>query len=332
MSYMWREYVSVADRRAQAKKEMDKLRKKGKKIEPVEIGGRLIAKEFWGKKWCNHLDSFADHANRLPRGRTYARNGSISHLEVQKGRVEAIVSGSELYEISINVSALSSDKWKTIKKRCSLEIGSLLEILQGKLSDSVMETVANHKEGLFPNTQDMKFNCSCPDSARMCKHIAAVLYGIGHRLDTRPELLFLLRSVDPSELIGRELKVETVASKDQLETGELADIFGIDFEEGPNPIVSPKLAAKKVEQPEPINLVKKKVTSPKARKAFTLDLENLKGNELSKYRTKIGLSVQEFATALEVTPASIYRWEKNLGVLNLQASSKEALKRLLKGH
>lgn len=331
MGYMWGEYVPVATRRLKAKKEMDKLRKKGKKIEPVEIEGRLIARKFWGKKWCEHLESFADYDNRLPRGRTYARNGSISHLSIQKGCVEAIVSGSSLYEISISIQALSRDKWEAIKKSCTNQIGSILEILQGKLSDSVMKIVADHKQGLFPTTQEMKFKCSCPDSARMCKHIAAVLYGVGNRLDSRPELLFLLRALDPSELVSEKFKVETITSNDQLESEELADLFGIDFEDVPEQSVSPTKSAKKGAGSEKISSTEKAPKAPKkTKKALTLDLNNLKGRDLFNYRVKKGLCVSEFATALGVTPASIYRWEKSLEVLKLQASSKEALSNLLK--
>ena len=315
---MWGEYVSVGARRAQAKKEMEKLRKKGHIIEPVEIEGRSIAKKFWGKKWCDHLESFADYENRLPRGRTYARNGSISHLSVQKGTVEAIVSGSNLYKISVKIKTLCSDKWETIKKQCSDQIGSILEILQGKLSDHVMKVVADQKEGLFPDTTEMEFDCSCPDWAGMCKHVAAVLYGIGNRLDSRPELLFILRGVDPSELVSAQLKVDTATATGQLEDVELADIFGIDLEDASEKTVSPKPSAQKVGKPE----------KPKLTKSL-LNLNNLRGNDLLKYRTKLGFNVTEFANTLGVTSASIYRWERSLDVIKLQAKSKNALTRLL---
>lgn len=254
---MWGEYVPVSTRRAQAKKKIEKLKKKGQKIEPVEIEGRLIAKKFWGRKWCDHLESFADYENRLPRGRTYARNGSISHLNIQEGYIEAIVSGSSLYKISVKIKTLCSDKWETIKKRCSDQIGSILEILQGKLSDYVMQVVADHKEGLFPNTEEMEFDCSCPDWAGMCKHIAAVLYGVGNRLDSKPEFLFILRGVDPSELVRTQLKVDAMTSTDQLENAELADIFGIDLEDASGKTVSPKLSAKKIKKSEQIKPTKR---------------------------------------------------------------------------
>ncbi|MFW6005625.1 MAG: hypothetical protein ACOCPN_04015, partial [Desulfonatronovibrionaceae bacterium] len=172
-------YVPVAQRRAMARREMEKLRKKGKNICPVEIEGRVIARSFWGKGWCEHLESFSDFANRLPRGRTYARNGSVCHLELKPGTIKAYVSGSELYNVSIKIKKLSKTKWQSIKKECSGRIGSMLELLQGKLSEEVMKIVSHTKKGLFPLPEAISLGCSCPDWAVMCKHVAAVLYGVG---------------------------------------------------------------------------------------------------------------------------------------------------------
>ena len=188
----WRPYVSVAERRRRAAKKMDALRKKGVDVQPVVIEGRKIAKSFWGEAWCGHLESFSDFENRLPRGRSYVRNGSVCHLAVAKGRIEAKVSGSELYNVKVAVKTLPGKQWSAIKRRCSGQIGSLLELLQGRLSDHVMAVVTDRQDGLFPAPKEISFECSCPDWAVMCKHVAAVLYGVGARLDARPELLFLL--------------------------------------------------------------------------------------------------------------------------------------------
>ncbi|MEK6236755.1 MAG: hypothetical protein N2C14_18775, partial [Planctomycetales bacterium] len=117
--YGWRPYVSVAQRRHSAQKQMDKLRKKGVNIQPVEIEGRKIAKTIWGQAWCDHLESFSDYANRLPRGRTYARNGSVCHLAITKGKIDAKVSGSELYNVKVKIDTLSTRRWNEIKNHCS---------------------------------------------------------------------------------------------------------------------------------------------------------------------------------------------------------------------
>lgn len=230
--YDWRPYVPVARRRAKAKKQMDTLRKKGQAIEPVEIEGRAIAKTFWGRAWCDHLELFSDYANRLPRGRTYVRNGSVCHLAIMKGRIEAIVSGSELYEVTIKIRPLKAAAWETIKSRCAGKIGSMLELLQGKLSEHVMGVVTNPKEGLMPQMGEMELDCSCPDWADMCKHVAAVLYGVGSRLDHQPELLFTLRGVRAEELIATEIRLPAAGGAEAVIADDrLADVFGIELEE-----------------------------------------------------------------------------------------------------
>ncbi|MBL4868731.1 MAG: hypothetical protein JKY67_20400, partial [Pseudomonadales bacterium] len=129
-------YVSVAKRREKAKRAMDKLRKKGAIIRPIEIEGRAIATTFWGKAWCSHLESFSDYSNRLPRGRTYARNGSVCHLNVEQGVIEGIVSGSALYNIKVEIKPLAKSKWRKLQEKCAGEIGSLLELLQGRISSN----------------------------------------------------------------------------------------------------------------------------------------------------------------------------------------------------
>ena len=227
----WRRYVPVAARRAKARREMNKLRKKGKDIQPVEIEGRTIARSFWGKRWCEHLESFSDYANRLPRGRTYVRNGSVCHLAIQTGRIDAVVSGSELYDVTIRIDKLKTTVWKSVKTRCSGQIGSMLELLQGKLSQQVMGVVTDRDRGLFPKPGEIKLDCSCPDWATMCKHVASVLYGVGSRLDDRPESLFLLRGVDTAELIATEMALPgDAATHDALADDALAGIFGIDLD------------------------------------------------------------------------------------------------------
>lgn len=233
--YGFRPYVSVAERRRRAMKKMDALRKKGTDVQPVEIDGRKIAKTFWGEAWCNHLESFSDYANRLPRGRTYVRNGSVCHLAVGKGEIEAKVSGSELYTVRIAIKTLPPKKWKEVKRRCTGQIGSLIELLQGNLSDQVMEVVTDQQNGLFPLPGEISLKCSCPDWATMCKHVAAVLYGVGSRLDHKPELLFKLRGVDHEELISADAEAAvSVATKSgkskRLAADDLSDVFGIELD------------------------------------------------------------------------------------------------------
>jgi uncharacterized Zn finger protein len=239
--YGFKPYVSVAQRRCKAQIEMEKRRKKGLAVSPIVIAGRTIAKTFWGKAWCDNLESYSDFANRLPRGRTYVRNGSVVHLEIQPGNITAHVSGSELYKVEITISALPVSQWRSVKGQCSGQIGSLVELLQGRLSKSVMDVVTKREVGLFPKPSEIRMACSCPDWAGMCKHVAAVMYGVGARLDEKPDLLFVLRKVDHLELIAGAVDSAPVAGpgrlhgKKTIAAGELTDVFGIEMVEEETP-------------------------------------------------------------------------------------------------
>lgn len=232
--YGWNPYVSVAERRRKALRDLEKRRKQGQIISPVVIEGRCIAKTFWGKSWCENLEAYSDYANRLPRGRSYVRNGSVLDLQIGPGVIRALVSGSSLYEVSLTITPVGRRQWTSICKDCAGGIDSLVELLQGRLSKRVMERICRQKEGLFPSPREIRLACSCPDWADMCKHVAAVLYGIGARLDQQPELLFRLRGVDENQLIvtsGRSIPigVNGPANAKVLGGEDLADLFGLDI-------------------------------------------------------------------------------------------------------
>jgi uncharacterized Zn finger protein len=226
-------YVPVAQRRANALREVQKMARKGTEVSPVTIDGPTIASTFWGKAWCDNLESYSDFSNRLPRGRTYVRNGSVVDLQVEAGKVTSLVSGSRLYRITIQIRPLAAPCWKKLKTQCGSQIGSLVELLQGKLSKSVMEIVTHRQTGLFPAPKEIEMSCSCPDWAGMCKHIAATLYAIGNRLDREPELFFKLRQVDHLDLIaqaGIGGAKPKGAGKKRIAVNQLADVFGIELE------------------------------------------------------------------------------------------------------
>ncbi|MBI4907330.1 MAG: SWIM zinc finger family protein [Acidobacteria bacterium] len=232
--YGWRPYVSVAERRRKALKEMEKLKKKGHPVSPVVVDGRMIAKTFWGKAWCENLERYSDYENRLPRGRTYVRNGSVCDLQIAAGEIKALVSGSELYKVAVKVVPVAKARWQSICVDCAGAIESLVELLQGKLSKGVMERVCRPKTGLFPSPSEIKLSCSCPDGAYMCKHVAAVLYGIGARLDQQPELLFLLHGVEAIDLItsagkGTPMAQKAPASAKVLGGEDLSALFGLEM-------------------------------------------------------------------------------------------------------
>ncbi|MCE9572885.1 MAG: SWIM zinc finger family protein [Deltaproteobacteria bacterium] len=241
--YDWQPYVPVARRRANATHEV-KRRLKGGTPAPVVITGRAIARTFWGKAWCENLEQYSDYASRLPRGRTYARNGSVVHLTIEPGRIAAVVAGSDIYDTEITVTKVTADRWAAVRADCASGIDSLVALLQGKLSDRTMARICERATGLFPAPRELRFSCSCPDSASMCKHVAAVLYGVGARFDTSPELVFALRGVDPAELVAAGPPV-AVASSRVLATDDLSALFGIDLgEEVEAPVTKPTKGAK----------------------------------------------------------------------------------------
>lgn len=238
-------YVPVAQRQAQARKRAAALQKKGQALQPVVIEGRGIAGSFWGKAWCQQLEAHSDYANRLPRGRSYVRNGAVIDLRVATGQVSALVSGSEVYTVKIDVQPLAAAAWQSIVKACSGQIDSLIELLQGGLSKSVMAVVTRPGDGLFPQPRQMRLHCSCPDAASMCKHVAAALYGVGARLDREPELLFTLRHVDPQDLILQAGSLPAMAAADPqaaLQGSDLSALFGIDLGDSA-PVALPKVTA-----------------------------------------------------------------------------------------
>jgi uncharacterized Zn finger protein len=239
--FAWGDYVSVAEKRRQAEAKAAALRKKGRSLAPVKIEGRKIATTFWGQSWCANLERYSDYASRLPRGRSYVRNGLVIDLQIARGKVTAIVSGSELYEVEIAIAPVAAKRWKGICRDCAGTIDSLIELLQGRLAKGVMDRVCREGDGLFPQPSEIKLSCSCPDWADMCKHVAGALYGIGARLDMQPRLLFELRGVDESELVagadqGAGRLNSAPGAANVLADGDVAALFGLEMAEnvGPN--------------------------------------------------------------------------------------------------
>ena len=286
MSYgNWKPYVPVAKRRALAEKTVAKAAKTGQSMAPVVIEGRTIAQTFWGRAWCDNLEAYSDYENRLPRGRTYVRNGSVIDLKIEPGKVKAQVMGSELYTVEIGIAAVPDAHWRALVKECTGSIASLVELLQGRLSKAVMERICQPKTGLFPAPQDIQLKCSCPDWATMCKHVAAALYGVGARLDKQPDLLFTLRQVDAQDLVTQAavLPVEkNVLPKGRvLDDALLSDVFGIEMAKAEAPPVAKKKtgtlqkppAQTPIEPPAPANCTPARtaarVISAKAKEAAT---------------------------------------------------------------
>ena len=234
-------YVSVAEKRAKAEKKIKQIRKKNPGIRPVIIEGRAIATTWWGKSWNVNLERYADYENRIGRGRSYVRHGTVLDLRIEQGQVTSLVQGtaSNPYKVTVKIKELSPKVWKGITVACEGKLDSLQELLAGKFPKALHEIFTAQGRGLFPSPKEISFSCSCPDWAYMCKHVAATLYGIGARLDEEPGLFFKLRKVEMNDLISRAvedktrklLKVARRKSSRVMDDSSLSDVFGIDLED-----------------------------------------------------------------------------------------------------
>jgi len=187
--------------------QLAKLRKKNPNIKPVIIEGKL-AKTWWAQAWNKNLESYADYGSRIGRGRSYVRSGAVLDLSILPGNVNALVQGSRArpYEVIVEIDSLPKKKWSDITARCSRKIESLEELASGKFPTDLMELFTNRGDGIFPSPKEIHFECSCPDWASMCKHVAAVLYGIGARFDEEPTLFFLLRDIEFTEVLKKSVE------------------------------------------------------------------------------------------------------------------------------
>ncbi len=260
--YGFFEYVTVAEKQARNRKAIEKLRKKNPHIAPVVISGKRLAATWWGKAWGDNLESYSDYANRMGRGRSYVRHGAILDLQITPAKITALVQGSENkpYEINIAIKPLNKDAWKKIAEACEGKIESLQELMEGGFPKALNELFTAKGKGLFPAPGEITLQCSCPDYATMCKHVAATLYGVGARLDEDPGLFFVLRDVNMDDLVSKAIaqKSETLLKKSGRRSSRIIDsddilgMFGIEME---------------VEKPEmKEGIAKKKVAGKRGRK------------------------------------------------------------------
>ena len=310
MSYWgYPRYVSVAEKKAKATKKLKKLKKKIPDIKPIVIEGRALARTWWGKSWNKNLERYADYSNRISRGRSYVRHGAVLDLRIDSGKVTALVQGStsKPYEVVISIKAISQTSLRTIKERCKGQVKSLQDLLAGKFPKALGEIFFAEREGLFPNPQAISFNCSCPDWASMCKHVAATLYGIGARFDQDPSLFFKLRGVDTNDFIAQAVKDKTAEllkktrkkSAKVIEGADLSAIFGIEMDKKPNfakstkkEIIKKATAKKVAKHIDPSQKQKNKQKTPKTATGLVAELiiANKTGITIGELVTKTGYS------------------------------------------
>lgn len=324
-------YVSMDVRRAQAAAAVAKLSKKLKReLHPVVIEGTAIAKSFWGKAWCENIaKEYASEANRLPRGRSYVRAGAVVDLSMEPGCIKALVQGSRKtpYEVTVQVDPLSEEQKEHIRRACRERALSALDLLQGKMPKALLEFFRSGKEGIFPRCREMEFDCSCPDWESLCKHLAAVLYAVGHRLDEQPELLFSLRGMDIAELVAETAEV-SLNSAPETELGEtdLSSMFGIDLAPADMPPTETPLPA---QEPKPLKKVNsaaptKSLKQPK--KPAVSAKEKTFNEKLDYIARYTAWTEQELAQKIGVSKARLKEYKRdNRGVPTHRRESVDAL-------
>jgi uncharacterized Zn finger protein len=327
--YEYREYVPVGVRKAQATRfAIEHAEQQGRAVQPVAIKGKKIATTFWGKAWCDHLESYSDYANRLPRGRTYARNGSVVDLDISAGCVKAIVAGSDVYEIDIQIDRLKAANWKKLRNDCSASIDSLLDLLGGRFSDGVMTRLTRRPDGLFPSPKEINMECSCPDWAGLCKHLAAVLYGVGAHLDKHPELLFLLRDVDHTQLVTEAVSEGNLSTafgepSTALAGEDLGAMFGIDLDD------SAAATETKVEPKKRRSRAKKKA-GPKKSTGKAVKKKAARKKAASKKATKTPVRAKEAVGKKVVRKKAARKKVAEKKVVKNRAVSKKVAKKAVK--
>ena len=327
-------YLSIGARRATTLPEMRRLRERGVRVQPVEGVGQAMARDFWGRRWCERLDTFARDEARLPLGRTLVRNGSVCHLEIRPGVVEAMVAGSALFRTVVRIRAMDPTARREMARACAGRVGSVPELLRGALPEDVIEAVAGSARGVLPWREEIDSECGCPDGKALCRHAAAALYGVGRRLDAEPELLFRLRNVDEAELVATATAPKRAFSHH-------------DPEDAPGPESAPALVSPPADLPDdPIPAgtgrsgpagADAAPEHPDAGPAAPADEDGDEdGDEfrptgafIRGLRRSSGFSVAEFAALLRVSAATVRRWEAAPGALTLRSRPRDALETLL---
>ena len=228
-------YKPVGDLKSECQSFIKQYKKNNNNIQPVIIEGKKIATTWWGEAWNKNLEKYSDYDNRLSRGRTYVRSGCVIDLKIYETEVIALVKGSSLYTVRVRIAPLLQAKEKALSQKCIDKIENINDLVAGNFPKELAELFQDKKNGLFPSSREIHFSCDCPDDARMCKHVAAVLYGIGRRFDDDPMLFFKLRKINIRELIKNSIseKISGLMSKSKqhseriIEDSEIDMLFGL---------------------------------------------------------------------------------------------------------
>jgi uncharacterized Zn finger protein len=183
-----------------------------------------FVKNWWANRWIEALEQLVD-PGRLRRGRTYARKGQVLSIEETKRGIEAKVQGSRKrpYKVTINIDVLSSAQWEKVIDALAEQAIFTAQLLAGEMPDEIEEAFKAAGVSLFPETEvELMTNCSCPDWANPCKHVAAVHYILGEQFDEDPFLLFRLRGRTQEQILEalRARRAEASDPEDDFEAAE----------------------------------------------------------------------------------------------------------------
>jgi len=208
MSYWEYEYYEPA----KPKKVKDGIR-----LESTKMGAT-----WWSKKWISLLDSFG-WSNRLARGRRYARSGQVVNVTINPGVITAKVQGTRSipYDVVISIPPFTTSQWTKIFKELDAQAIYTAKLLASEMPSDIEDVFTRAQVSLFPQSKrDLTTECSCPDSANPCKHIAAVYYVIGEEFDRDPFLIFHLRGRSKEQILEalRHQRQETIPGEIKKES------------------------------------------------------------------------------------------------------------------
>jgi uncharacterized Zn finger protein len=200
---------------------------------PISVKGGIkarsqrgaIGKSWWAQRWTKALRSIMD-SGRLSRGRSYARRGQVMNIHVQNGEITAKVQGSRRtpYKVSIRVKPLKDADWERVLDLLADQAIFTAQLLAGEMPADIEEAFTAAGTSLFPaSARELETDCSCPDWANPCKHIAAVYFLLGEAFDDDPFMLFRLRGRTQEQVLaGLRARRATVEEEEALPTEETA--------------------------------------------------------------------------------------------------------------
>jgi uncharacterized Zn finger protein len=185
---------------------------------------RQFGEHWWSRRLITVLESFG-YGPRLSRGRGYARSGAVQELEIRPGEVYASVQGSRRrpYSVTIEIDVLQAEQWNRVEKQLAGRVDLLSALLAGHMPEHIEDAFHDTGLTLFPTRREFVADCTCPDMANPCKHIAAACYVLADRLDEDPFALLAWRGRRKADLLRHIESLRDAQAWEQVEAGEPVD-------------------------------------------------------------------------------------------------------------